>query len=440
MSLARSDNISHRRVLNIAIPIAVSNATVPLLGAVDTGVVGQMGAAAPIGAVGIGAIILTTLYWFFGFLRLGISGLTAQARGESDPYEVTALLVRGLLIAFVAGILLAFLQKPLLTVSFLVAPASDVVESLAWDYAAIRILSAPAAISMFAITGWLIAHEKTRSVLLIQVVTNGINIVLDLVFVLVLDLGVRGVAVATVTAEISGLVLALYLCRGAFQHGYWCHWSVVFDRERLTRLAVLNSDIVIRNILIEAIFVSLLFLAADLGDVTLAANQILLQFLLLTAHALDGFAFAAEALVGLAVGARRRSELRRSVVLTSVWSGILALVMSFGLVIFGSLGINIMTTAADVRAESLAYLPWIVAAPLVGAPAWILDGIFVGATRGRDMRNSMLVSAALYGLCVIILVPMVGNHGLWAGILLSFAARAVTLGRKYRAVEDDANN
>ena len=130
MSLARSDNISHRRVLNIAIPIAVSNATVPLLGAVDTGVVGQMGAAAPIGAVGIGAIILTTLYWFFGFLRLGISGLTAQARGESDPYEVTALLVRGLLIAFVAGILLAFLQKPLLTVSFLVAPASDVVESL----------------------------------------------------------------------------------------------------------------------------------------------------------------------------------------------------------------------------------------------------------------------------------------------------------------------
>ncbi len=431
--------VTHRRVLKVALPIVVSNATVPILGAVDTGVIGQLGEAAPIGAVGIGSIILTTLYWFFGFLRMGISGLTAQARGRGDRKELAALLMRGLLIGTAAGGLLVVLQGPVLNAGFLAAPASVEVESLADEYASIRILSAPAAISLFAVTGWLIALERTRSVLILQIVTNGINIILDLLFVLWLDFGVRGVASATVIAETTGLTLGLWLCRSAFAEPGWRDWPRIFDRMKLKRMAALNTDILIRNLLIEVTFVSFLFLAADFGDLTLAANQILLQFLHITAYALDGFAFAAEALVGLSIGARRRSELRRSVMLAGLWCGVTTLILSFGFAALGPVGIDILTTAGDVRSESRIYLPWVVAAPLIGAPSWMLDGIFIGATRTRDMRNGMLISTAVYSASVLVLIPVFGNHGLWASIMIFFAARAVTLGVRYLSLESDAD-
>lgn len=439
MNAAYRQRITHRRVLNIALPIVLSNATVPLLGAVDTGVVGQLGEAAPIGAVGIGAIIITTLYWFFGFLRMGLSGLTAQARGSGDNKEVAALLVRGLLIGTTAGSLLIVLQVPILNVSFMIAPASAEVESLASQYTAIRIYSAPAAISLFAITGWLIAQEKTRSVLVLQLVMNGINIVLDLLFVLVLDYGVRGVAGATVIAESFGLALGIWLCRNAFSTPDWRRWKQVFDTAKLQRMAALNTDILIRNLLIEVTFVSFLFLAADFGDITLAANQILLQFLHITAFALDGFAFAAEALVGLSVGARKRSELRRSVILVCLWGSAMTIFISLGFAVFGFFGIDIMTNASDVRAEASRYLPWIVAAPLIGAASWMLDGIFIGATRTRDMRNGMLISSSIYIVAVVLLVPQFGNHGLWACMMIFFVARAITLGLRYPSLEQEAN-
>lgn len=205
--------VTHRRVLNIAIPIVISNATVPILGAVDTGVVGQMGLAAPIGAVGLGAIILSALYWIFGFLRMGTVGLTAQAAGNDDTAEVAALLTRGLLIGAGAGVLVVALQIPLFWAAFFASPGSPEVEGLARQYMAIRVWSAPAAISLYAITGWLIAQERTRAVLVIQVWMNGLNIILDLWFVLGLDWGVQGVAIATFLAEWSGALMGLWFCR-----------------------------------------------------------------------------------------------------------------------------------------------------------------------------------------------------------------------------------
>jgi len=301
--VAARDVVTHRRVLNIAIPIVVSNATVPILGAVDTGVVGQLGLAAPIGAVGIGAIILSALYWVFGFLRMGTVGLTAQAAGNQDDAEVAALLTRGLLIGSLAGMALILLQLPLFWASFQVSPASSDVEGLARAYMRIRIWSAPAAISIYAITGWLIAQERTRAVLVIQLWMNGMNILLDLWFVLGLDWGVEGVAFATFLAEWTGAALGLWLCRAAFAGPAWRDWVQVFDGPRWINMARVNSDILIRSLLLQAIFVSFLFLGSGLGDVTLAANQVLLQFLMITAFALDGFAFAAEALVGRAMGA-----------------------------------------------------------------------------------------------------------------------------------------
>lgn len=430
--------VTHRRVLRIAFPIVISNATVPILGAVDTGVVGQMGLAAPIGAVGIGAVILTALYWVFGFLRMGTTGLTSQAHGAGRSGEVAAMLTRSLMIGLAGGLALILLQAPLFHASFLLSPASAEVESLARDYMAIRIWSGPALISLYGVTGWLIAQERTRGVLAIQVVMNGFNILLDLWFVLGLGWGVAGVAWATFIAEWSGLVLGLWLCRDAFRVPAWRDWPRVFDRVQLGRMASVNRDILLRSLMLEAIFISFLFLAGDMGDVTLAANQVLLQFLHITAHALDGFAFAAEALVGQAVGRRDPTLLRRGALLASVWGLVISAGLALAFALAGGQIIDIMAKAPAVQEAARLYLAYMVLAPLAGIAAWMLDGIFIGATRAGDMRNMMAVSLAVYAAAAALLVPSLGNHGLWLALLISFAARGVTLGLRYPALEASA--
>ncbi len=432
---ADTPRVTHRRVLAIALPIVLSNATVPILGIVDTGVVGQLGQAAPIGAVGIGAVILTAVYWVFGFLRMGTTGLVGQARGASNHAEVAALLTRALLIAGGAGGAIILFQQAIFAGAFLVSPASPEVEILARDYMSIRVWSAPAAIAIYGLTGWLIALERTRAVLVIQVAMNGVNIGLDLVFVLALGFGVEGVALATVIAEWSGVALALWLCRDAFATQLWRDWGRVFDRARLMHMAGVNTDILVRSLLLQAIFVSFLFFGAGLGDVTLAANQVLLQFLQVTAFALDGFAFAAEALVAQAMGAHLRGQLRDSAIKTSQWGLIAVVLLSALFAVGGTTIIDVMTTADSVRAEARLYLPWMVVAPLIGVVPWMLDGIFIGATRSRDMRNMMILSALVYGAAIAILLPSFGNHGLWAALMVSFVARGVTLGLRYPALE-----
>ncbi len=430
-----AEAITHRRVLNVALPIVLSNATIPILGAVDTAVVGQMGAAAPIGAVGIGAVILMSVYWIFGFLRMGTTGLVAQARGAGDVAETGALLMRALMIAGAAGAVFIAGQVLLFAGAFALAPASAEVESLARDYLAIRIWGAPAAIAIYALTGWLIAMERTRGVLVLQVAMNGINVVLDLWFVLGLGWGVEGVAIATLIAEWSGLLLGLWLCRAAFAGDQWRDWPRVFDGEKLRRMASVNGDILIRSVLLQASFTSFLFLGAGLGDVQLAANQVLMMFLQITAYALDGFAFAAEALVGQAVGMRDRATLRRAGILASLWGLGFAFALALGFLLAGPWIIDLMTNAPDVREAARGYLPWMVAAPLIGIAAWMLDGIFIGATRTRDMRNAMLISVAVYAGALALLLPAFGNHGLWAALMVLNATRALTLARRYPALE-----
>jgi MATE family multidrug resistance protein len=427
--------LSHARVLKIAIPVVISNATVPLLGVVDTGVVGQLGDPVAIGAVGLGAVILTSIYWAFGFLRMGTVGLAAQAIGARDSGEVAALLTRVLMIGAGAGLCLILLQIPIFWAALWLAPASAEVEALVQTYLQIRIFSAPAAIAIYGITGWLIAQERTGAVLALQLFQNGLNIVLSVLFVLGMEAGVPGVAWATFIAEWAGLMLGLWLCRAAFGVPAWRDWTRVFDTVKLWHMAAVNTDILIRSLLLMAGFTSFMFLGSDFGDVTLASNQVLIQFMYVTAYAMDGFAFAAEALVGNAMGARARARLRRAAVMTSTWGVGSCIAMSLAFALGGGALIDLMTTAPEVRAVARDYLPWMVAAPLVGCASWMLDGIFIGATRTRDMRNMMAISFAIYvGLCVV-LVPLFGNHGLWAALLGFFVARGVTLGARYPALE-----
>lgn len=428
--------ITHRRVLAVAFPIVLSNATVPLLGAVDTGVVGQIGEAAPIGAVGVAAVVIASIYWIFGFLRMGTSGLVAQAHGAGEVAETGALLMRGLMIGFGGGMLLIILQVPLFGLAMKAAPASAEVEEMALSYLSIRVWGAPATIAIFAVTGWLIALERTRDVLVLQVWQNGLNIVLDLWFVLGLDWGVEGVALATIIAEWTGLFVALWFARSAFQGDQWRDWARVFDRARIARMAVVNGDILIRSVLLNITFILFIFWGASFGDVTLAANQVLLQFLEITAYALDGFAFAAEALVGQAIGARQRASLRKSVVISSFWGVISVTVMGLGFWLAGPYLIDLMAKSAEVQAEARIYLPWVAFSPIVGVTAWMLDGIFIGATRTNAMKWAAVESVAVYLVVIWPLSWAFENHGLWLALYVSFIARGITLGVRYPALEN----
>ncbi|TYB82365.1 MATE family efflux transporter [Maritimibacter fusiformis] len=427
--------ITHRRVLNIAVPVVLANITVPILGAVDTAVIGQLGEAAPIGAVGIGAIVLTAIYWVFNFLRMGTAGLAAQALGAGRTGEVAALLTRVLMIGLTAGSLLILFQGPLFWAAFKASPATPEVEAMAHSYMAIRVWSAPAMIALYGILGWLLAQERTRAMLAVQLLMNGANVGLDFLFVLGLGWGVEGVAIATVIAEWSGFALGLWFCRAAFRVPAWRDWARVFDRVQLIRMMRVNSDILIRSLLLESMVVAMMFLGAGFGDVTLAANQVLFQFLHITAYAMDGFAFGAEALVGQAMGARDRPRLRRAAIVSSIWGAITVGAMMLIFLIGGGAIIDLMTTAPDVRIEARVYLPWLILMPLIGWAPWMLDGIFIGATRTADMRNMMMVSALVYVAALYALLPTFGNHGLWAALLISFASRGVTLGLRYPALE-----
>lgn len=430
--------ITHARVLRVAVPIVLANVTVPLLGAVDTAVVGQMGLPAPIGAVGLGAIILSSVYWIFGFLRMGTTGLTSQAFGAGDPAEGTAILLRALMIGAAAGVCFILVQMPLFWGALWLSPGSEAVEGLAQSYLRLRIWGAPATIALYAITGWLIATERTRSVLVLQIWINGVNIGLDLWFVLGLGWGVQGVATATLIAEWTGLAFGLWLCRPAFGAALAPALARLRDAAALRHMAVVNGDIMIRSVLLQLSFTSFLFLGAGRGDVTLAANQVLMQFLTIAAFFLDGFAFAAEALVGQAVGARSVRAARRAALVSTQWGVGAVLGLSLVYLAAGPALIDLMTTAPNVRLVARDYLPWLVAAPLVGVWAWMLDGIFIGATLTRQMRQTMVLSVLAYGAALLVLVPIWGNHGLWAALMVLNITRAVTMGRKWPMVEQKA--
>lgn len=433
--MADTSPLSHRRILKIAVPVVLANATVPLLGLVDTGVVGQMGQAVPIAAVGIGAVILTALYWVFGFLRMGTTGFAAQSRGAGDHDETAAILIRALGIAVFGGVAIIALQIPLFRFGFWMSPASPEAEGLARSYMTIRVWSAPLLIATYAITGWLVAAERTRDILVIQLVMNGTNIALDFVFVLGFGWGVQGVAVATVIAEGFGCGLGLWYCRGGLRSDVLRDRARLLDVKKLRRFASVNVDILVRSLFLQAIFMSFLFFGARYGDTRLAANHILLQFLTFTAYAMDGFAFAVESLIGQALGQRDRGAFRRAAVMVSKWCFAIGAVLALVFGLFGAAIIDLMTTAPDVRKAARDFLVYMAVTPFLSAAPFMLDGIFIGATGTRDMRNMMILSTFIYFVAAIALMPVLGNHGLWVALLISFVARGVTLASKYPALE-----
>jgi len=422
----------HRRVWSLAGPIIVSNLSTPLLGAVDTAVVGRLPDAAYIGGVAIGAVIFSFLFWGFGFLRMGTTGFTAQAFGAGDMEELRATLLRPLLLALALGALLILAQAPLGLAAFTLLDASAAVEGFARDYFDVRIWSAPATLTNYAVLGWLLGTRRAKTALAVQVFLNGVNIVLDFVFVIGLGWSVAGVAAASVIAEFAaaglGLTIVLLSLKGA---PGGLDFARVFRRERLVALFRVNFDIFLRTLALIFAFSYFTARGAEMGDVPLAANAILMNLQTFMAYGLDGFAHAAEILTGGAVGAGSAASFRQAVRVSAVWAFGTAAGVALAYALAGPVIVALFTVVEEVRAAALAYLPWMIASPLVSVWSFQLDGIFIGATRTGAMRNAMAVSLAIFlGACWL-LVPALGNHGLWLAFMLFMVARAVSLGAAY---------
>jgi MATE family multidrug resistance protein len=421
----------HARLLRLAAPIIVSNITVPLLGAVDTAVVGHLPDPAYLGGVAVGVTIFDFLYWGFGFLRMGTTGFVAQARGARDAAEVRAVLGRALLIAAALGLTLIVLQVPIMTAALGLVGASPDVEQSAAAYVAVRIWSAPATLANYALLGWLFGMQRPKTALVLQVFTNSLNIGLDLWFVVGLGWDVPGVAAASVIADYAGSALGLLvILRTLPGHAGW-ERRRLFERDRLLAMLRVNRDIFIRTLCLIFAFAWFTVQGARLGDVTLAANAVLLNLQSIMAYGLDGLAFAAEAMIGAAVGARDRVAFLAVTRAAALWSGVVAAGVAVGYAIFGSSLVALFTNLPEVRAAAAIYLPWMVVSPLISVWSYVLDGIYVGATRAVEMRNGMLIALIAYLAAAAVLVPAWGNNGLWLALMILMVARAVTLGAWY---------
>ena len=414
-----------------------SNVTTPLIGVVDTAVIGQLGAAHLIGAVAVGATIFTFFYWAFGFLRMGTTGLTAQASGAERNREVLATLYRALLVAGTAGVAIILLQWPIAEAAFALMGASPDVDKAARTYFAIRIWSAPAALANYALVGWFIGLGRAGMAFRLQLLLNLTNIGLDTLFVLGFGWGVAGVAAGTLIAEtgaaLVGLAVALHAASG-LRIRLWR----VFNAAKLRRMIAVNGDIMIRTLSLLFAFSFFTAQGARAGDLILAANAILMHFLSVSAYFLDGVAYATEALTGKAIGARNRVRFADAVRLSSIWAAVLSCALGSAFWLGGGWLIDVITLNEVIRDLARTYLSWAALAPVIGVACFQLDGIFIGATRTRDMRNMMLVSLMIYLLAWAALTPPLGNHGLWAALMTLFVARAMTLAAHLPALMRDA--
>ena len=429
------DRINSKRVLKIALPMMLSNITVPLLGFVDTAVIGQLGDAKLIAALGLGSILISTLYWLCGFLRMGTTGLTAQAKGSKQPDEVFLTLLRGLIIGITLGFFILIIAYPIFFIFFILSPAEVDVETLALQYAEIRVLSAPFAIATIPVVGWLIALEKTLSVFFIQVFINLLNIILNLYLVFQLGMGIEGVAYATLISEIIGFLLALIISFKALGHFPKKLREKIFKKQKWEKLLSINSNIFLRSLLLELVFISFFFWASSFGTNILATNQILIQFLHIFAYALDGFAFSSEVLVGIYYGKKNIVFLRRSILLCASWSALTAIIFSVVFHIFGNSLMEFMTNAEEVLKIAKDFQLLIILAPLFSFPAYIMDGVFFGSTHTSEMRRAMIFSTIIYFILALFLTSIFQNSGLWAALYIFLVIRAFALMYYYPNIE-----
>ncbi|MFL6839793.1 MAG: MATE family efflux transporter [Bradyrhizobium sp.] len=425
--------IGSRQVFAIAGPAMVANLTTPLIGVVSTTAIGRLDNAALLGGVAVASVIFDCLFWLFAFLRMSTLAFTAQALGAGETRELTAILVRGFIVAGLIGAALIVLQLPLASLLFDLMGGSEGVTRAAKTYFMIRIWSAPFAFANYVILGWLVGQARANPALLLQVVINLVNMVATILLVLVYDAGIAGAAIAALLSETSGFVLGAIVCRRYADGSFAVPRARLFDREKLMRMLAVNSDIMIRTAALIAVFLFFTAKGARAGDVTLASNSVLNNFLLVSAFFLDGLANAAQQLCGRTFGGRDARGFADSTGLVLLWGLGFALVVAMSFALFGQALIDLMTTSDDVRRAAREFLVFIVLAPVPGVFAFGFDGIYVGATWAREMRNLMLASLAIF-LGVWWALQSFGNTGLWCALIAFYVARGGLQGARYPAL------
>lgn len=406
----------------------LTNLTVPLLGLVDTAVLGHLDSPQYLGAVAVGANLFTILYWTFGFMRMGTTGLAAQAWGRRDEFVQVALLVRSLVLAVGIGLLLILFHRPLIELGLTLMNPSAQVTGLASEYAAIRIWSAPAVLCQYTLVGWLIGTQFARAPMIMLIVANSLNIVLDVLFVTVLGWNSQGVATATVIAEYSAAAIGFRLVLIRMPAGQAFSRALLGQLSDYLRILQVNRYIMVRTIALLLVLAFFTAQGARQGDTILAANAVLITFLMLISNGLDGFANAAEALIGEAVGKGSRRQFRVVFRTALRWSLYGSIIFTMAFVLGGRLLVSLLTGIDEVRTTAWEFLPWLWALPLCAVWGFLFDGVFIGATRTRDMQNTMLVSALAVFLPVWWLTTGWGNHGLWLSLICLMLSRAVTMG------------
>jgi MATE family multidrug resistance protein len=417
----------NRKILQIAIPNIVSNITIPLLGLVDLALMGHLGKVDFIGAIALGSTIFNFLYWGFSFLRMGTTGITAQAYGARNLSETILSLSRALLVALIGSTLLILLQKPIADFGFWLIKSEESVENIARSYFYIRIWAAPATIGLYALNGWFIGMQNAKIPMLTAIIGNIINIALSSYFVYGLHMEARGVALGTLIAQYSGLLISLFFIMRYYKKlfKYWSKKGMMKIQE-LKHFFLVNKDIFIRTLCLIFVFTFFTTESASVNKEILAVNSLLLQFLFIFSYFMDGFAFAAEALVGRFIGAHNPTYLSKSVRLLFVWGTILSIAFT---VAYGFFGIDILkalTNETNTITEAQNYLKWIILLPILSFASFLLDGIFIGATASKHMRITMM------GATLLVFVPTYfflkqhfGNHGLWIAMLAFMFARGV---------------
>jgi MATE family multidrug resistance protein len=425
----------YRRVFVLAIPLILSNLTEPLLSMVDTILSGHLPSPAVLGGVAVGGIFFNSIYWSFAFLRMATTGLVAQSHGAGDQDQLMHHFGRALITALLIGVLILALQKPLISVSLALLGASPEVHRNALVYCSIRIWSAPATLANYTILGYLLGRQHARTALLVQAAISAVNLILALALVIWWHWGVAGIATATMTAEWTGCILGLGLMLAMGARPIHIRYSELVDGGSLRRLFALNRDIFLRTLSLVAAYAWFTRTGARAGNEILAANAVLINFLWIAAYGLDGFANATEALVGEAIGARRVADFRAVLKASSVSAFTVAAATSLLYLLFGRNIIAAFTNQETTRLLAARFLPWLIVLPLVAVWSFLLDGVFIGATRAQELRDSMLISLAGFLGLAVVLTARFGNHGLWCAMLAFMALRAITLALKLPGIE-----
>jgi MATE family multidrug resistance protein len=425
----------YKRVFLLAIPLILSNLTQPLLSTVDTILSGHLPGPAALGGVSLGGTFFNSIFWTFGFLRMATTGLVAQSFGAGDEDALLHHFGRALLIAILIGSAILLFQGPLISVALDLLGAGPGVRQNAQIYCGIRIWSAPAALANYTILGYLLGRQRARTALILQAVINVVNVLVALWLVVGRHWGVDGIATATLSAEWTGCLLGLAVLAASGVHASRLRLSELLDGPSLRRLFALNRDIFLRTLSLVAAYAWFARVGARSGDAILAANAVLLNFHWIAAYGLDGFANATEALVGEAVGADRRQDYRAVLKATATSAFAVAVLVSLVYLAFGRQIIAIFTNLAAIRTLSAHYLPWVIVLPIVSVWSFLFDGIFIGATRASELRDSMLISFVGFLCLAIGLSWKFGNDGLWAAMLAFMALRGLTLGLRLPGVE-----